>query len=248
MTSIIAAILLGLAGSLHCVGMCGPIALALPIQQANYFKRIIGALSYNFGRATTYAVLGTIIGLFGQGLNWIGLQQIVSILLGISILLYYIIPDFFSGSKINQLFTKQVYQLKNAFIPFFKKRNISALFIVGTLNGLLPCGLVYTALVAALALSGIQQSMSFMFFFGIGTLPFMLSIIVLKDWMTIKFQSRINKFLPTLMVIMAVLLIFRGLNLGIPYVSPKINKDASVSCHNVSVDSTKAHTCKLPKR
>jgi len=246
MTSIIAAILLGLAGSLHCVGMCGPIALALPIHQANYFKRIIGALSYNFGRATTYALLGAIIGLFGQGLNWIGLQQIVSILLGICILLYYIIPDFFSRSKINQLFTKQIYRLKNALIPFLKKRNVSALFIVGTLNGLLPCGLVYTALVAAIALSGIQQSMSFMFFFGMGTLPFMLSIIVLKNWITIKFQSRINKFLPSLMIIMAVLLIFRGLNLGIPYVSPKINKDEKVSCHYLTVDSTKAHACIQP--
>ena len=247
MTSIIAAILLGLAGSLHCVGMCGPIALALPVHNANYFNRILGALSYNFGRAITYALLGTLVGLFGQGLNWMGLQQIVSIVLGISILLYYIIPDFFSGSKINQLYSKQVYRLKNTFNPFLKKRNVSALFIIGILNGLLPCGLVYTALVASLVLSGVQQAASFMFFFGMGTLPLMLSIIILKDWITIKFQSRINKFLPTLMIIMAVLFIFRGLNLGIPYVSPKINKDSNASCHNVTIDSKKAHACVLSK-
>ncbi len=247
MMGIIAAILLGLVGSLHCVGMCGPIAFALPVHNANYFKRILGALSYNFGRAITYALLGTLVGLFGQGLNWMGLQQIVSIVLGISILLYYIIPDFFSGSKINQLYSKQVYRLKNTFNPFFKKRNVSALFIIGILNGLLPCGLVYTALVASLVLSGVKQAASFMFFFGMGTLPLMLSIIILKDWITIKFQSRINKFLPTLMIIMAVLLIFRGLNLGIPYVSPKINKDSNASCHNLTIDSTKAHACVLPE-
>jgi sulfite exporter TauE/SafE len=248
MTTSIAAILLGLAGSLHCVGMCGPIALALPIQNSGRLKRIVGAFAYNIGRALMYAALGIIIGLFGQGLQLIGLQQIVSVILGLSILLYYLVPDFFSGSKFNLFYSKLVYRLKNKFIPFMKKRTISSLLIVGMINGLLPCGLVYAALVAALALGEIQSAASFMFFFGLATLPMMLGIILLKDWISIRLQSSINKFLPTLMIVMAVLLVFRGMNLGIPYVSPKINRTGNTICHDQKEDTLKAHACVIPAR
>ncbi len=76
------AIALGLIGSLHCVGMCGPIALALPLNRDSRWQVVKGNLFYSIGRLTTYLLIGMLLGTVGQGFAFAGWQQTFSIVLG----------------------------------------------------------------------------------------------------------------------------------------------------------------------
>jgi sulfite exporter TauE/SafE len=89
---VLSAIVVGLVGSLHCAGMCGPIAIALPLSDRSWFARISGGILYNSGRAITYALLGAIFGLLGMGIALGGMQQWASILLGIIMILSVLVP------------------------------------------------------------------------------------------------------------------------------------------------------------
>ena len=239
----ITAFTLGLLGSLHCIGMCSPIALSLPVNNGTIFKRIIAALLYNSGRAITYLAIGALIGLLGKGFSLIGIQQIVSIALGSLILLSYIIPDVFAKTTFIAHYNKWFYAIKTSISFLFKQKSLSAMFVIGALNGLLPCGLVYMAIASALALGSIQESAVFMLFFGLGTFPMMVSVVLLKDFIGVRFRLGINKAIPTIMMVMAVLLVFRGLNLGIPYISPKLDNNKELTCHQASSHGSPSHQC-----
>ena len=230
------AFLIGLFGSFHCIGMCGPIALALPTQQNNRISLVSGRILYNIGRALTYAVVGLVFGFIGQSLSLAGLQQSVSIVAGVFILLMVLLP-----SKISQKFylLKPAYGftnfLKRKFGMLLKKKTVAAIFFIGLLNGFLPCGLVYIAVAGALASGGFLEGAMYMFVFGIGTLPIMLAVSMAGNFISLNVRKRINKAIPAFMIILAFLFILRGMNLGIPYVSPKIQQseinDESVICH-----------------
>ncbi|NJN27245.1 MAG: sulfite exporter TauE/SafE family protein [Cyclobacteriaceae bacterium] len=230
------AFLIGLFGSFHCIGMCGPIALALPVQGNHYFRLIVGRVLYNLGRAITYAFIGLFFGLVGQGLSLAGLQQWVSILAGILILLMVLMP-----AKMAQ----GIYLLKPAygFTNFLKRKfglllrhqSVMSTFFIGLLNGFLPCGLVYIAVAGALASGSYTGGAAYMFVFGLGTLPIMLAVSLAGNFIGLNLRKRINKMIPAFMVVLAFLFILRGLNLGIPYVSPKLQQteisDESALCH-----------------
>ncbi|MBX7202205.1 MAG: sulfite exporter TauE/SafE family protein [Bacteroidia bacterium] len=214
------AFLLGASGSLHCVGMCGPIALALPVHHLPFTSRTLLLFLYHAGRILCYATLGFIFSFFGAGLVLAGIQQSLSIALG-SLL---IVSVLFARIKFTKRFALGLG-------PFFKqhlgaairKKTPSALFLAGMLNGLLPCGLLYTALAGATASRTITDGVLFMVVFGLGTLPAMLSIGLLS---TISPQMRqvIRKASPVITVLMGILLVIRGLGLGIPMLSPANNK------------------------
>lgn len=230
------AFLIGLFGSFHCIGMCGPIALALPIQKNSRLNLIVGRVLYNIGRAITYAFIGLLFGLLGQSLSLAGFQQSVSIIAGVLILLMVLLP-----SKISQ----KIYLLKPAygftnflkmkFGVLLKKKSTASTFLIGLLNGFLPCGLVYIAVAGALATGSYFGGAVYMFIFGIGTLPIMLAVSLAGNFIGLNVRKRINRLIPTFMIVLAFLFILRGMNLGIPYVSPKINQseisDDSVICH-----------------
>lgn len=230
------AFLIGLFGSFHCIGMCGPIALALPVQKNNRLNLIVGRILYNIGRAITYAAIGLLFGLVGQSLSLAGLQQSVSIIAGVLILLMVLLP-----SKVSQ----KLYLLKSAygftnfhkrkFGTLLKKKSVTSTFLIGLLNGFLPCGLVYIAVAGAIASGSYFDGAVYMFVFGIGTLPIMLAVSLAGNFISLNVRKRINKLIPTFMIVLAFLFILRGMNLGIPYVSPKINQseitDDSVICH-----------------
>lgn len=228
-----AAISLGLLGSLHCVGMCGPIALSLPVHGRSQSSRFIAILVYNAGRIMTYSALGALFGLLGQGFAIFGLQQILSIVLGVIILLSVLLPgDIFAQfsftSKLHQLFTR----LKSSLGNLFQNRSTKALFYIGLLNGLLPCGLIYMAITGALASGSVIQGALFMALFGLGTVPAMFSVAWFSNLISVKFRASITKAMPYVVSVMAVLLILRGMNLGIPYISPKMaEQNTEVSCH-----------------
>lgn len=234
MAFLLAAISIGLLGSLHCVGMCGPIALALPIQGKSQSARFISILVYNAGRIITYSALGALFGLIGQGFAIFGLQQILSIILGVLILVGVLLPSVLPAKNVfTNKFHNWFSKLKSSFAYLFTKRTRPALFTIGLLNGLLPCGLIYMAITGALASGSVIKGMLFMLAFGLGTLPAMFSVSWFSNIASVKFRLAITKSMPYVVSIMAVFLILRGMNLGIPYISPKISEQTTV---NVSLD------------
>lgn len=212
---------IGLLGSLHCVGMCGPIALALPIVGNSKIQLITSRLLYNLGRILTYAFFGLIFGLIGDRIQLFGLQQIVSIILGSLIILRLIIPQKYSFIKIT-IIQKAVGRLKQEFSKTFGKNSMKSLFIIGLLNGFLPCGFVYVGLAGAIATGDALQGAGFMALFGLGTLPVMFAASLFSSVLSIKARLNFRKAIPVFSFIIGILFIMRGLNLGIPYVSPKM--------------------------
>jgi uncharacterized protein len=215
--------MLGLVGSLHCAGMCGPIAIALPLNNKSWFARISGGLLYNFGRTITYGLLGAVFGLAGMGLALGGLQQWVSILLGAFMILSVLIPRIGgTGRKVAEMADKLTGAIKKPFIRLFKLKTYRSLFFIGLLNGFLPCGLVYIALAGALVMSKYYEGALYMMFFGLGTIPMLLAISVAGNVISQKLRHRLSKAIPFIIILLGILFILRGLNLGIPYISPKI--------------------------
>jgi len=228
------ALMLGLVGSLHCAGMCGPIAIALPLSNQSWFSRISGGLLYNIGRTITYGLLGAIFGLAGMGLALGGLQQWVSILLGSLMILAVIIPRLGTvGKKVAAITDSATAILKRPFVKLFRARTYGSLFLIGLLNGFLPCGLVYIALAGALVMSDVPQGSMYMIFFGLGTIPMMLAISIAGNVISKKLRNRLSKVIPIFIILLGILFILRGLNLGIPYISPKLIQEgekATMEC------------------
>jgi uncharacterized protein len=218
--------MIGLLGSLHCVGMCGPLALALPLRQETRWKKISGAILYNLGRAFTYAAMGLVLGLLGIGAKIYGIQQWVSIACGVIMILSVLFASVFNMKALVQTVSlKNTGFIQRGIVKRMKNPQLSTLFIIGLLNGLLPCGLVYIAISGALVSPSLTNSVLFMFLFGLGTLPMMFSLVYFSNLIKDKLLSRIRKLIPVFIILLGILFIVRGLNLGIPYLSPKFNAD-----------------------
>ncbi|MDX5346137.1 MAG: sulfite exporter TauE/SafE family protein [Hymenobacteraceae bacterium] len=218
-----AGFLFGLLGSFHCVGMCGPIALALPMAGNSKKAYVAGRLLYNGGRIITYTLLGALAGVFGETLQLAGLQQTVSVISGILILLMVVLPQAISG-KVGQAtgMNTVLAKVKQVMARHFQKGSFSSLGIVGMLNGLLPCGFVYLALAGAISMKSVGASMAYMALFGAGTLPLMLMLSLSGKLIRPKLRYFFSRSVPYAATFMAVLFILRGLNLGIPYLSPEL--------------------------
>jgi len=230
----ISALVLGLLGSFHCIGMCGPIAIALPLKTNTWPARIASSLVYNIGRTLTYGILGFIFGLIGKGISLGGLQQWVSIILGIIMILSVIFPVLFRKINIEKTTYKMVSRLKGIFGKMFSIRSYSSLFTIGILNGFLPCGLVYIALAGAIVGGEIQNGVFYMMIFGLGTIPVMLALSILGNVISVRIRKKIRLIIPVFIVIIGILFILRGMNLGIKYISPKFDKEEPTQlecCH-----------------
>ncbi|MCX6283540.1 MAG: sulfite exporter TauE/SafE family protein [Bacteroidetes bacterium] len=227
------AFLLGLFGSLHCAGMCGPIALALPVKQSSWGTRMASSLLYNSGRILTYAFLGFLLGLLGMGLFLWGVQRWVSIALGSIMILWVLLPFFLSRIQMKTGLPGMTAAYKKVFGGLFSRRTYFSVFIIGLLNGLLPCGLVYIALAGAVVSSGPGEGAMYMFLFGLGTVPVLLAVTVAGNIIGLKFRNMAKKFIPYFILLIGVLFILRGLNLGIPYISPRMEakKTVPACCH-----------------
>lgn len=218
---VIAALGLGLASSLHCVGMCGPIAFSLGLNPENKFDFTIRNLTYQFGRVTTYTLLGGIMGIIGFGVSFAGLQNQLSIAVGVMMILMALLPKNLGADNLGiKPFSRLMYQIKMGFGKFLRRKNYSSLYITGLLNGLLPCGAVYAALTGSIAMGSIGGGAVFMTFFGLGTIPLMFASVVAGNLISIQTRQKILKFLPYLMILLGIIFILRGLNLNIPYISP----------------------------
>lgn len=213
-------LLLGLFSSLHCVGMCGPIALALPVHQFDITKKTTCIIIYHLGRILMYALLGVAFGTIGKGLFIAGFHQNVSVILGVLLILGVL---FFNESKIqNSIYTnsKWFVKVKGYFGTFIRKKTLSSFFVLGVLNGLLPCAMIYMALFGATATQGSLHGALFMFWFGLGTIPLLTAVVWMSQWVNKHFKNKMKKIVPTFLILTGVLLIVRGLGLDIPFLSP----------------------------
>ena len=215
------AFIFGLISSLHCIGMCGPIALMIPVDRTNPTKKAIQIITYHLGRLSAYACIGFIFGLVGKGFFLAGIQQRLSIFIGVAMIITMLTPERVLA---NYNFSKPVYRLiskiKSSLGKQFKNKSYKSLFTIGLLNGFLPCGMVYVALFGAIAMQNVPFGILYMLLFGIGTIPMMSSVTYLNSIMTVSFRNKIQKLIPYVGVVIGVLFILRGLGLGIPYVSP----------------------------
>jgi hypothetical protein len=223
------AFVLGLAGSLHCAGMCGPLALALPVTGAGWSSFGVGRLIYNVGRVFTYSVLGLIFGLIGQTLALVGVQRWVSLTLGIVLLAGLLASRRLAlAAPVVRL----VARLRQAMAGFLQRRSLPALAVLGALTGLLPCGLVYVAALSAAATGGPIAGAGYMAVFGVGTFPVMLAISLSGRLIQPAWRLRLRHLMPVSVFLVSSLLILRGLALGIPYLSPDLTAGDGACCHS----------------
>lgn len=225
---VLSGFVLGILGSFHCAGMCGPLALALPHAGSSKPEMITGAALYNIGRAVTYAFMGAILGALGASVKLAGYQQVLSVITGVILLLSVLLPSriknkLFFASPLHAGFS----WLKTFFQKFMRIRSYPSLFVIGLINGLLPCGLVYIALAGAAVTSDVLYGAVYMALFGLGTLPMMLFISLAGNMMKVNWRQKLVRLVPVGIGVVSILLILRGLSLGIPYISPKLNTAAS---------------------
>jgi sulfite exporter TauE/SafE len=235
---LVTAFVLGLVSTAHCIGMCGPIALAIPLDRKNNVTIITGILQYNFGRILSYSIIGFIIGFIGLSVQLIGILQFLSIFSGVLIILF----------AYQKYWSKSGFQEKTPqFVQHFISANMGRILkskhpmkrtFLGILNGFLPCGMVYAALITSLITAHPIQGATYMIFFGIGTLPGMILIAFSAQFVSRKMRFAFQKVSPYLIILIGVMLIFRGMNLGIPYLSPKFEINAETG----KLDNTACHS------
>lgn len=223
------AFVLGFFGSLHCAGMCGPLAAAMPVVGNTRLSFTATRAVYNAGRIATYCVIGGVVGVIGKSIALAGLQRWISLGAGIVLLIGLLL-----SSRINArlpLF-RIVVRLKCAFGALLKRRSFAASFLLGAINGLLPCGLVYVAAAGAVTGASVVHGIAYMAAFGVGTLPVMLGIGLAGRKLQFTFRLRLQKLIPVAVATLAILLVVRGMALGIPYLSPDLVAGAAGhSCH-----------------
>lgn len=232
---VFSAIIFGLLGSFHCVGMCGPIAFMLPVDRTNSFKKISQISAYHIGRLLAYAIIGLCFGLIGKSLNIFGLQQQLSIVIGVLMIVVILIPvHTFNTYNLSKPVFRFISKIKNELGAALKKKSADTFLTIGFLNGFLPCGLVYMAVFASLAIGNAWESSLYMMLFGLGTIPLMTTAIYLGKFLSSTVKQRIQKAIPVFVIIIGLLFILRGLGLGIPYISPvnmQHTASSQMECH-----------------
>lgn len=208
------AFMIGLAGSLHCMGMCGPISMLLPGDKSKRGRYILGRVVYNLGRISTYSLLGLLVGLAGEQIALFTSQKVLFIIVGSLILIAFILPARWRQSLDVLPYVSRLNNfIKSSLSVFYKKHSLFAQLVFGMLNGLLPCGLVYAALSGAFLMSEAWESVLFMALFGLGTLPMMLGFAFLGNSIRKMISFKPKVIYTFSYIILAIWLIFKGVNL-----------------------------------
>lgn len=243
---LLSALLFGLLGSFHCVGMCGPIAFLLPVDRNNPVKKTVQIALYHSGRLFAYALIGLLFGLLGKSFYLFGMQQQLTIAIGLLMVVVMLLPyKTFQKYNASKPIFGLISKVKSELGTALKKKSPDTFLTIGFLNGFLPCGLVYMAVFGALASGSALQGSLYMALFGLGTVPLMTTAIYFGNFLKGQVRQRIRKAIPLVVVVIGCLFILRGMGLGIPYVSPKpVNEtvQAGIECHatdesNISVNT-----------
>ncbi len=215
--------------------MCGPIAMMLPVDRSNEAKKITQIITYHIGKLTAYGTLGLIFGLLGRSFYLAGMQQQLSIIVGILMILVAVIPEkVFAKYNFSKPVYRVITKVKSSLGQQFKNKSYKSLFTIGLLNGFLPCGMVYVALFGAIAMQNVSLGIAYMILFGIGTIPMMVAVVYASGLISFSFRGTIQKAIPLVAVIIGMLFIIRGLGLDIPYLSPSnmsLFVQPEVNCH-----------------
>ncbi|MEM6299676.1 MAG: sulfite exporter TauE/SafE family protein, partial [Bacteroidota bacterium] len=196
------AFLVGLLGSFHCLGMCAPLVLSLP--EAQTFRHIL----YNLGRVTAYTLMGSVVGLIGQALLFVGLQFYLSLSLGILMVIVGLLAINLDTWVAHFPWFRRWQKFITSHLgTWLKRKGNFAFLMVGFFNGFLPCGLVYLALLGAVAAGDAVSGATYMAFFGLGTIPMMLFSAVLGKYAFRNWRSRIRKLYPYAFVLLGFFLI-----------------------------------------
>ncbi|SHH40923.1 sulfite exporter TauE/SafE family protein [Winogradskyella jejuensis] len=226
---------LGLLGSLHCVGMCGPIAFMLPVDRSNSLKKITQIAIYHFGRLLAYSLIGLVFGIVGKSLYIFGFQQQLSIGIGVLMIALVLIPYKTIGKyNLSKPMYRIISKVKSSLGAALKKKTSDTFLTIGFLNGFLPCGLVYMAVFGSIATGSLTSGSLYMVLFGLGTIPLMTSAIYFGKFLNNSIKQRIQKAIPVFVIIIGTLFILRGLGLGIPYISPEPfveTASGQMNCH-----------------
>jgi len=227
---IIPGLMMGFVGGAHCAGMCGPLIISLACARAGKGNAWMGALVYQSGRLASYLLVGVGFAIIGSAFSMVGWQQTLSIIAGVAVL-----AGVFFGSKWmgNPLIARWVLWIKHHFSARMRSTGLRSTFGLGMINGFLPCGLVYVAGASAASYGHAVAAMVFMAAFGLGTFPLMLALQFSGNKVSPSFRMKLQKLIPVMWGVMGVLLILRGLNLGIPYLSPHFSglNGACPHCH-----------------
>lgn len=204
---VLTALVMGFAGSLHCIGMCSPLAIAV----SNASPRVaLNRIIYNLGRIFTYGILGAMVGTIGWTLPFGNFQNLISVLLGVTLLLFGLlgvshihVPGLTKGLQHATTY------LKKLFGKFLQRKNFYSVFILGSLNGILPCGLTFLALTYCLTLNSPAESFYFMILFGLGTLPAMAGLTAILMDLVKRFNISLRKLTTSMLILSGCLLIAR---------------------------------------
>jgi len=227
---IVTGLSIGAFGGFHCVGMCGPIALSLPIHRLSSWAKVTSIFLYNLGRAISYGSMGMLFGIIGQSFSLFKMQQYLSIFAGVFILAVLLFS--YLGQQPTSIFNAYSLMIKNRLSQLLKSDKSTFSYLsLGIVNGFLPCGLVYMAIATAVATGSILNSGLLMFAFGLGTLPIMALTMYFGKYINLQFRQKLTKLTPYFIAGVAALLIIRGLNLGIPYLSPTHDAQHHTCCH-----------------
>jgi len=214
------AFLLGLMGSLHCVGMCGPVMLAFN----GVNQKSGGFLLYHSGRILSYLMIGLILGGIGSFVSILQIQQVATLLLGIIILLLYGVPSF--RNRIEQFYYQsRFYHLIRSIIS----KNLSLQrrwFFSGLANGFFPCGLTYIAAAGAIAMSNFWQGSLFMLLFGLGTVPALFILQYSGTFLIKRFKNLIPRSLHFVALLSGLLMVYRGTIMSFPDFDAKVREGA----------------------
>ncbi len=227
--------ILGLLGSMHCIGMCGPIAFMLPVDRGHSGRRIFQISMYHLGRLFSYGIIGLIFGWLGKNFSLFGLQQQLSILIGlIMITAVFWNPKWLSGFSLTRPVYRLISKLKSALGEALKKKSPDTLLTIGILNGFLPCGLVYMGAIGSVATATALNGVFYMLLFGVGTIPMMTTAVYAGNFLNTRLKTRIRKAIPVFIVLIGILFVLRGMGLGIPFISPEPAVDmvnGNMNCH-----------------
>ncbi|MBK6353041.1 MAG: sulfite exporter TauE/SafE family protein [Saprospiraceae bacterium] len=225
---LISALTLGLGSSLHCMGMCGPLVMAMPFQDLNGDVSTYRLIMYHVGKTLSYAFLGFILGSFGMGFKLLGYQQGFSLFFGVSILIISLFPYITKSTRTYQ--NKLFGNLSQISASLLKRSGKNSIFYLGVANGLIPCGIVYIALAASVLMYSSLKASVFMMIFGLATIPSLSIIIYSKRLITSSFGKNFKTMSLVFSLTLSMLFIMRGMNLGIPYLSPKLAENSTLNC------------------
>ena len=207
----LSALTLGFLGSFHCAGMCGPIALMLPKSTGSRGKVLFSRFIYNSGRVFTYVIIGLFFGLLGMAVAMRGFQKELSVLTGVIVAVTVVLS---AGKKERTKAYVETSRYTGAIRKYLKKlfsiKSYFSLFLIGALNGLLPCGFVYLAIAGAASTGNIAGGMFYMSLFGLGTFPIMMMLTLAANYAGLRFRKVFTKVSPIIAIVLAFFLIYRG--------------------------------------